>query len=120
MDDYLRERSRLFKEASEFSCPDACERHGCRDPELHITISLVDLIGLSRACGNKVSSLFRDHCKMGFDPVEEDEPWVGRLTIELKKPCSFLEEKKCRVYPGRPVACALFPEALSWGGQTNS
>ena len=112
MDDYLRERSRLFKEASEFSCPDACERHGCRDPELHITISLVDLIGLSRACGNKVSSLFRDHCKMGFDPVEEDEPWVGRLTIELKKPCSFLEEKKCRVYPGRPVACALFPEAF--------
>jgi len=112
MEDYLRERSRFFNEASEFSCPDACERYGCRDPELHVTISLVDLIALSQACGNKVSSLFRDHCKIGFDPVEEDRPWIGRLTIELNKPCSFLGGKKCGIYLGRPVACALFPEAF--------
>jgi len=112
MDDYLRERSRLFNEASEFSCPDGCQRYDCRDSEFHITVSLIDLVALSRACGNKVSSLLKDHCKIGFDPLEEDEPWVGRLTIELKKPCSFLEEKKCSVYPGRPVACALFPEAF--------
>lgn len=112
MDDYLKERSRLFNEASEFSCADACERYGCRDSELHIMISLVDLISLSQACGNQVSSLFKDHCKIGFDPLIEEDPWVGRLTIELKKPCSFLEEKKCRVYLGRPVACALFPEAF--------
>jgi len=112
MDKYLRERSRLFNEASEFCCPDSCERHGCRDSELHITISLVDLIGLSQACGKKVPSLFGDHCKIGFDPLEENEPWVGRLTIELKKPCSFLDEKRCCVYLGRPVACALFPESF--------
>jgi len=119
MDDYLKDRSHLFNEASEFFCPDACERHGCRDSELHITISLVDLIGLSQACGNKVSSLFRDHCKIGFDPLREEEPWVGRLTIELKKPCPFLDEKACRVYLGRPIACALFPEAFFILGRTD-
>jgi len=30
----------------------------------------------------------------------------------LKKPCPFLDGKKCSIYPGRPIACALFPEYL--------
>jgi len=112
MSDYLKERSCLFNEASDVFCPDSCERYGCRDSELHITISLVDLNALSRAFGSKPSSLFNDYCKIGYDPLREEEPWVGRLTIELRKPCPFLEEKKCGVYPGRPMACGLFPEAF--------
>jgi hypothetical protein len=112
MERYLKERSLLFNEASEFSCPDVCDRHGCREPDLHITISLVDLVGVSMVSGRKPSDLFMHVCKIGFDPLDESDPWVGRIAIELRKPCPFLEGKKCGVYPGRPVACALFPEAF--------
>lgn len=42
--------------------------------------------------------------------MNEGEPWLGRISIELRKPCSFLDGKKCSIYPGRPIACALFPE----------
>jgi len=113
MDSYLKERSRAFNEGSTFSCPDSCERYGCKELDLHITISLVDLIAISMTSGRRASDLFKDHCKLGFDPLDEKEPWIGRLTVELRKPCSFLDGKKCGVYAGRPVACALFPEAFS-------
>ena len=120
MDSYLRERSRAFNEGSIFSCPDACERYGCREPGLHITISLVDLIAVSMTSGRRTLDLFKDHCKLGFDPLDEKEPWIGRLSLELRKPCSLLDGKKCGVYAGRPVACALFPEAffIVEGGET--
>jgi len=100
----------LFNASSEFSCPDGCERRGCKEPELHISISLVDLIAIAWISGRKIFDLFRIDCKVGFDPIREGEPWLGRLSIELKKPCLFLDGNKCSVYPGRPIACALFPE----------
>jgi Fe-S-cluster containining protein len=113
MDSYLKERSSAFNEGSTFSCPDSCERYGCKELDLHITISLVDLVAISMTSGRRASDLFKDHCKLGFDPLDEKEPWIGRVTVELRKPCSFLDGKKCGVYAGRPVACALFPEAFS-------
>jgi Fe-S-cluster containining protein len=112
MERYLEERCRLFNEGSEFSCPDFCGRYGCKEPDLHITISLVDLVAVSLVSKRRVSDLFNKVCKVGFDPLNEKDPWVGRISIELKKPCPFLDEKKCRVYSGRPIACALFPEAF--------
>jgi Fe-S-cluster containining protein len=108
--EYLTERSMLFNAWSEFSCPDSCQRFGCKEPKLHISISLIDLIAVSIISGQKPSDLFKKDCKAGFDPIDEREPWVGRISIELKKPCPFLDEKACSVYPSRPTACALFPE----------
>ena len=110
MESYFAERSILFKASSEFSCPDGCERYGCKEPGLHISISLVDLLAISSTSNQKASDLFKRDCKIGFDPIEEGDPWLGRISIELKKPCPFLDGKACSVYRGRPMACALFPE----------
>ncbi len=110
MESYFEKRSALFNASSEFSCPDGCDRHGCKEPALHISISLVDLLAISVASGRKVFDLFKKECKIGFDPIEEGEPWLGKVSIELRKPCSFLVGRECSVYPGRPMACALFPE----------
>jgi Fe-S-cluster containining protein len=110
MESYFAERSILFNASSEFSCPDGCERYGCKEPGLHISISLVDLLAISSTSNQKASGLIKKDCKIGFDPIEEGEPWLGRISIELKKPCSFLYGKECSVYRGRPIACALFPE----------
>jgi len=112
MESYLEERANLFNAGSEFSCPEPCERHGCKEPDLHVAISLVDLVSLSWASGEKVSCLFKQSCKLGFDPVREGDLWLGRLSLELKKPCFFLKGKTCAVYRGRPISCALFPEAF--------
>lgn len=110
MEHYLKNRSILFNAWAEFSCPNSCGRMGCKHPDLHISISLIDLIAFSLVSGQKASDLFRQYLKIGFDPLYEKEPWIGRVSMELKKPCHFLEGKKCSIYPGRPIACALFPE----------
>jgi Fe-S-cluster containining protein len=112
VDEYLKTRSRWFNEASDFSCPESCGRYGCTEPDLHITVSLVDLVSLARASGLGVLEIFTDKCKVGFDPLGEREPWAGRVSMELRKPCAFLQQKACSVYAGRPMACALFPEAF--------
>lgn len=84
---------------------------GCKEPSLHVSVSLVDLVALSLISGEKATELFRRDVKIGFDPDHENEPWIGQISLELKKPCPFLDGKKCSVYPGRPVACVLFPES---------
>jgi hypothetical protein len=110
MQQYFAERSVLFNAWSTFSCPDSCERLGCKEPNLHIPVSLVDLVAISLMSGQRRTELFRKDVKIGFDPVRENEPWIGQVCLELKKPCHFLSGKDCSIYPGRPIACALFPE----------
>jgi hypothetical protein len=110
MEHYLAERSMLFNQWSTFSCPDSCGRMGCKEPHLHVSVSLVDLVALSLISGQRAAELFRRGIKIGFDPIHENEPWIGRLCLELRKPCPFLDGKECCIYRGRPIACALFPE----------
>jgi Fe-S-cluster containining protein len=107
---YVAARSVLFNQWSTFSCPDSCERLGCKEPNLRVSISLIDLVAFSLTSGQRATELFRRDVKIGFDPIHENEPWIGRVCLELKKPCPFLDGKKCSIYPGRPIACALFPE----------
>ena len=51
MEHYLAERSMLFNQWSAFSYPDSCGRMGCREPNLRVSVSLVDLIALSSISG---------------------------------------------------------------------
>jgi Fe-S-cluster containining protein len=102
MEQYLGNRSMLFNAWSTFSCPDSCERNGCKEPNLHISISLIDLVAISLVSGRKATDLFKRDIKIGFDPLQESEAWIGRVTLELKKPCHFLGGKECSIYPGRP------------------
>ena len=110
MEHYLRERSSLSNRGSEFSCPESCDRHGCREPNLHISITVIDLIAIASVSGRRPLAVFREDVKIGFDPIRENEPWMGRVNMELKKSCRFLDGKWCSVYPRRPLACGLFPE----------
>lgn len=110
MEEYLRKRSLIFNEETQFSCPDSCERYGCNEPALHVSVSLVDLIGISRVTDHRLSDLFNRFCKIGFDPLGRQHK-TGRVSLELNRPCPFLYGKRCGVYSGRPIACALFPEA---------
>lgn len=42
----------------------------------------------------------------------DEHSWIQRFSLELKKPCPFLAGKDCSIYGGRPITCALFPEAF--------
>jgi hypothetical protein len=55
---------------------------GCKEPNLHIPISLVDVAAISLISGRKATELFRKDVKIGFDPIHENEPWIGRVTLE--------------------------------------
>ncbi|NIO06404.1 MAG: hypothetical protein GTN74_17890 [Proteobacteria bacterium] len=110
LEEYLERRSRLSNEASEFRCPDSCPRYGCKDPELRVPVTLMDLLLQSWTIKSKPSDIYQRSYKTGWSPRNET-PWVGLLTVELKKPCGFLREEWCEVYPARPIGCAQFPEA---------
>ena len=69
MQHYLAERSMLFNQWSTFVCPDSCERMGCKESNLHISISLVDIVALSLVSGQRATELFKRDVKIGFDPV---------------------------------------------------
>jgi hypothetical protein len=85
MENYLGERALLFSAQSELSCPETCERHGCREPELPIPVTVVDLVGISWISGHTVPCLLVEYCKFVFDPVAENHPWVGHLSFEFRK-----------------------------------
>jgi Fe-S-cluster containining protein len=40
------------------------------------------------------------------------EDWLRMVSLRLKKPCPFLENDLCSIYPVRPLPCVLFPEYL--------
>ena len=109
--DYIAQRALLSNMDSEFSCPDECHRFGCKDERLHVSASIIDVVAASLILGQTVSDLFLSHYKIGGSPMDEN-PWIQRFVLELKKPCPFLTGNDCGIYRGRPIDCALFPEAF--------
>jgi hypothetical protein len=108
MEHYFAERSRFFNAWSTFSYPDSCERMGCKEPYLHISINLVDLVAISLISGRKAAELFREYVKIGFDPIHESEPWSGRISLELKKTMPFSRWKEMfRLYGEANSLCSL-------------
>jgi len=108
---YIENRARIFNRDSEFSCPDWCDRLGCKDERLHISVSIIDVVAASLLTVEKASHLFSSHYKIGASPMDE-HLWIQRFSLELKKPCAFLAGKDCGIYGGRTITCALFPEAF--------
>ena len=109
--DYIENRARLFTMDSEFSCPDSCDRFGCKDERLHVSATIIDVVAAAFLTGQTSSNIFRSHFKIGTSPMDES-PWLQRFGLELKKPCHFLAGKDCGIYGARPITCALFPEAI--------
>lgn len=112
---YLRTRARLASCESDFHCDPACTRPGCRNQDLQIQVSLIDLLGAALHLEEPVSAIYRRHYSLGLFSDQRDD-WLKMAALKLKKPCPFLENDLCGIYPVRPMPCILFPEYLVWQG----
>jgi Fe-S-cluster containining protein len=70
----------------------------------------MDLLLQSMVLRAKPGEIYNRFYRIGSSPGA-DVPWVGRFTLELQKPCGFLKENWCEIYPARPIGCDQFPEA---------
>jgi Fe-S-cluster containining protein len=112
---YLRTRARLASCESDFLCDPACTRPGCKNQDLQIQVSIVDLLGAALHLGEPVAAIYRRYYSLGlFTDVRDD--WLRMVALKLQKPCPFLENDLCGIYPVRPLPCILFPEYLVWQG----
>jgi Fe-S-cluster containining protein len=78
---------------------------------VHIPVSLIDLLGVAGLRRQPVSEIYHGHYFLGLC-IDDCTVWLRRVTLRLQKPCPFLEDDRCAVYPVRPLACMLFPEYL--------
>jgi Fe-S-cluster containining protein len=109
--DYLRIRAHLASQDSDFQCDPACARPGCKNQDLQVPVSLVDLLGAALHLGEPVSALNLRHYVLGVFSNDRDD-WIRQVSLKLKKPCPFLDQDLCGIYPVRPLPCMLFPEYL--------
>jgi Fe-S-cluster containining protein len=113
---YLRTRAHLASLESDFRCDPACSRPGCKDQDLQVSVSLVDLLGAALHREESVAAIYPRHYSLGLFSLRWDN-WIRRVSLKLKKPCPFLENDLCSIYPVRPLPCILFPEYLVCEGR---
>lgn len=58
-----------------------------------------------------VSATYHENYSLGL-LSNEREDWIRTVSLRLKKPCPWLENDRCSIYPVRPLPCILFPEYL--------
>lgn len=46
--------------------------------------------------------------KDAIDPFKDDSDYAGLLACGKSKPCAFLKDNKCEIYPTRPTCCVAF------------
>ena len=114
--DYLRTRGHLASAESNFHCEAACTRPGCKKHNLQVPVSIVDLVGAAGYQDGSVSANYQRHYALGL-VAHELYDWIRKVSLRLKKPCPFLENDRCRIYPVRPLPCVLFPEYLVGEGR---
>jgi Fe-S-cluster containining protein len=109
--EYLRRRADLASYQSDFHCDPACTRPGCKNQDLQIPVSIIDLLGAAMYRDKPVSATYPGNYSLGL-LSNGREDWIRTVTLRLQKPCSFLENDRCSIYPVRPLPCILFPEYL--------
>ena len=108
---YFHTRAHLASSESEFHCDPACTRPGCKNKNILVPASLVDLLGAAGHHNESVSATYQRYYTLGLFPHEQND-WIKKVSLRLKKPCPFLENDLCSIYPVRPLACIIFPEYL--------
>jgi Fe-S-cluster containining protein len=108
---YLHQRASLAPFQSDFQCDAACTRPGCKNQDVLVPVSLIDLVGAARYRGESVAETFKNNYSLGLISNDRGE-WLRLVTLRLQKPCPFLENDRCSIYPVRPLPCILFPEYL--------
>lgn len=108
---YFDTRAHLAACESAFRCDPACTRPGCKNPDLQVPVNLIDLLGAARYRNTSVSALYQQHYAVGLLSDTRHE-WLRKVSFKLNKPCPFLEQDLCSIYPVRPLPCVLFPEYL--------
>jgi Fe-S-cluster containining protein len=111
LEEYLRHRADLASYRSDFHCDPACTRPGCKNQDLQIPVSIVDLMGAALHRDQSVAVTYPGNYSLGL-LSNEREDWVRTVSLRLMKPCPFLENDRCSIYPVRPLPCILFPEYL--------
>lgn len=107
----MRRRARLASQASDFVCDPDCTRPGCKNPDLQVPVSLVDIVAAARHRGETVAAAFRRHYVLGLFYNDTDY-CLRTVSLKVQKPCPFLASDLCSLYPVRPLPCILFPENL--------
>ena len=109
---YLRNRADLASYKSDFHCDPTCTRPGCKNQDLQIPVSIIDLLGAAMYRDKLVSATYPGNYSLGL-LSDDREDWIRTVSLRLKKPCPFLENDRCSIYPVRPLPCILFPEYLA-------
>ena len=108
---YLRDRADLASYKSDFNCDPTCTRPGCKNQDLQIPVSIIDLLGAALYRDQSVSATYQGNYSLGL-LSNEREDWIRTVNLRVKKPCPWLENDRCSIYPVRPLPCILFPEYL--------
>jgi Fe-S-cluster containining protein len=116
---YFHTRAHLANHESDFHCDPACTRPGCKNKDILVPVSLVDLMGAAQQQHESVGAIYQRHYTLGLLPTEHND-WIKKVSLRLNKPCPFLEQDRCAIYPVRPLACIIFPEYLVMDGRFES
>lgn len=114
----LKTRAKYFNLYSTFNkCP-SCE-YNCCESNLAVQVSLTDIACMSLSSGLTPSQLYERFIEIQAVHLESRDNFHWDLRLGLKKPCGFFKNKQCSIYtdksgqyPGRPISCAIFPEAI--------
>ncbi|MFZ5449840.1 MAG: YkgJ family cysteine cluster protein [Thermodesulfobacteriota bacterium] len=109
--EYLSNRAHLAAFMSDFHCDSACTRPGCKNQDLQVPVSLIDIVAAALHRDEPVSVAYQTHYSLGL-LSNGREDWIRIVTLRLQKPCPFLENDLCSIYLLRPLPCMLFPEYL--------
>ncbi|MFQ5887557.1 MAG: YkgJ family cysteine cluster protein [Candidatus Hydrothermarchaeales archaeon] len=95
-----------------FVCFDDCVQC-CSNNTLPISLSIDDLKRLADHLRITLVELFSKYCIIGAAQARDDNN-VFFANVDFPRPCKFLKDMLCSVYPARPLQCRLFPYSIRY------